>query len=350
MPTRSVSGTAAVIAAPIVAAAAVGLVLLALSWPTLVAKPRGVPVAITGQPQLVQQATAAVSARSADAIDLIPVTDRAAAVADIRQRDVVGAIVLDPARPEVLTASAAGSAGQQVMSQLTTALQQFMAQGQQPPGGQTPALTVTDVVPLSSDDPSGARFAIAGLPLALGGVLGGVLLSVALTGVRRRLIGLLGYGVAAGLGLAAILGPWYGALPGAYLASAAGIGAIVTSVAIVVVGLRHLIGPAGFGVGALLFILGATPISGATVPRELLPSVWSDLGQWFPQGAGNTLLRNLNYFPDAPTLAGWLVAAAWSAIGVLLILLPTRRRHAAPAVETRPVAERQVGDRPVIRC
>jgi hypothetical protein len=355
---RAASGRAALIGAPIIAAAAVCLVLLALSWPTLVARPRSVPVAITGQPQLVQQADAAVSGRAAGAVELVPVTDCAAAVAAIRQRDAVGAIVLDPTRPEVLTASAAGSADQQAMTQLSTALQQFLADGSRTSGRTPPHLTVTDVVPLSPDDPTGSRLAIAGLPLALGGVLGGVLLSTALTGVRRQLLGLLGYGIVAGLGLAAILGPWYGALPGAYLASAAGIGAIVTSVAAVVVGLRRLIGPAGYGVGALLFILGATPISGATVPRELLPTVWSDLGQLFPQGAGSTLLRTLNYFPDAPTAGNWLVAATWAAIGVVMLLVPTRRHDTEPAdtepADTEPAAEtapiRRPDGRPVTTC
>lgn len=320
--TRPTPVAARTVLAPIAAAAAVCLVLLALSWPTLVAQPRQVPVAITGQPQLLQQAEAAITARSPEAIDLVPVSGRAAAVASIRERQAVGAVVLDPTRPEVLTASAAGNAGQQVMSQLATALQRQL---QQTTGRAAPALTVTDVVPLSDDDPTGNRLAIAGLPLALGGVLGGVLLSTALSGVKRQLIGLTGYGLLAGFGLAAILGPWYGALPGSYLTSAFAIGLIVFAVAAVVMGLRRLIGPGGFAVAAPLFILGATPISGATVPREFLPDPWGDIGQWFPQGAGSTLLRNLSYFPDAPTLSGWLVPAIWAGIGLALILVSLRR-------------------------
>ena len=315
---------AAVVVAPIAAAAAVCLVLLALSWPTLVAKPRQVPVAITGQPQLVQQARTGITASSPNAIDLVPVGDRAAAVSSIREREAVGAIVLDPAHPEVLTASAAGNGGQQLMSQLATALQQQL---QSQSGGQAgaPRLTVTDVVPLSDDDPAGSRLAIAGLPLALGGVLGGVLLSTVLIGVKRQLIGLAGYGLVAGLGLGAILGPWYGALPGSYASSALAIALIVVAVAAVVIGLRRLIGPSGFGIAALLFILGATPISGATTPREFLPDPWGDIGQWFPQGAGSTLVRNLSYFPDAPTLVGWLVPAVWAAVGLALIMISLRR-------------------------
>lgn len=320
---------ATVVIAPIAAAAVVCLVLLALSWPTLVARPRQLPVAITGQAQLVGQAEAAITTRSPDAIDLVPVTSRAAAVSAIKERKAIGAVVLDPARPEVLTASAAGSAEQQVMSQLATGLQQQLRQHGSV-DAPAPTITVTDVVPLSADDPTGSRLAIAGLPLALGGVVGGALLSSALSGVKRQLIGLAGYAVVAGLSLAAILGPWYGAFQGTYAAGASAIAMIVLAVAAVVIGLRRLLGPAGFAVAAPLFILGATPLSGATVPREFLPHPWAEIGGWFPQGAGNTLLRNLSYFPDARTASGWLVPAVWIVIGVALILL-SQRRAAVPA-------------------
>lgn len=334
---------AAVVAAPILAAAAVCLVLLALSWPTLVARPHWVPVAITGQPQLVQQTEAAITAKSPDAIELVHVSDRRAAVSSVRRRQAVGAIVLDPARPEVLTASAAGSGGQQVMSQLSDALQQqLLRQRPSSRAAAGPRLAVTDVVPLSQDDPTGNRLAIAGLPLALGGVLGGVLLSTALAGVTGRLIGLACYAVAAGLGLAAILGPWYDALPGSYLASAAAIALIVVAVAAVVIGLRRVFGLAGLPVAALVFILGSVPISGITVPREFLPHPWSDIGQWFPLGAGGTLLRNLSYFPDAPTLGDWLVPVVWTGIGLVLMVLPLRR--AVPAtVPTGATANQPAG-------
>lgn len=330
MSTRPVT----LVVAPILAAAAVCLVLLALSWPTLVARPHRVPVAITGQPQLVQQTEAAITAKSPDAIELVPVSNRSAAISSIRERDAVGAIILDPARPEVLTASAAGSGGQQVMSQLSDALQQQLLRQRPSSRAAAPRLAVTDVVPLSQDDPTGNRLAIAGLPLALGGVLGGVLLSTALTGVTRRLVGLAGYAVAAGLGLAAILGPWYDALPGSYLASAAAIALIVVGVAAVVIGLRRVFGLAGLPVAAMIFILGSVPISGITVPREFLPEPWSEIGQWFPLGAGSTLLRNLSYFPDAPTLGDWLVPTIWTGIGIALMLLPLPRALPSPAAGT----------------
>jgi len=358
--------------APVAAALAVCLVLLALSWPTLVARPRQVPVAITGQPQLVQQARAAVGRQAADAVRLVRVDDRTAAVAAVRSRDAVGAIVLDPTHPEVLTAAAAGPAAQQVMAQLLAALQQ-----------QSRAITfrVTDVVPYSTGDPTGNRLTTAALPLALGGVLGGVLLTTFLptnlatflatflagAGRRRALMpaALLGYGLLAGFGLAAILGPWYGALPGSYLISALAIALVVGAVAAVVAGLRRLIGLPGFAVSALLFILAAMPISGATVPREFLPQFWGDVGQLLPQGAGTTLLRNLSYFPDAVTPTEWLVPAGWAVLGLLLtwcpgaeLPQPSRPRivtasAASPAIVkkliTRVSRRRQTDSRAIVR-
>lgn len=334
---------ATVVMAPIAAVAAICLVLLALSWPILVARPRQLPVAITGQSQAVAHAKAAITSSSRDAIDLEHVGDRAAAVSAITERNAIGAVVLDPAHPEVLIASAGGSAEQQVMSQLASGLQQQLHQQshQQDPGAAaTPSLTVTDVVPLSADDPTGSRLAIAGLPLALGGVVGGALLSSVLTGVKRQLVGLVAYAVLAGLGLTAILGPWFGAFHGTYALGAAAITMIVLAVAAVVIGLGRLLGRAGFAVAALLFILGATPLSGATVPRDFLPHPLAVLGGWFPQGAGNTLLRNLSYFPDASTTSGWLVPAIWTGIGVALIALSLRRTAARTAADSTGSAPR----------
>jgi hypothetical protein len=319
---------ARVVAVPIAAAAAVCLVLLALTWPTLTAKPRQVPVAVAGQPQLLQQVSAAVTRSAPDAITVVTVTDRDAAVRAIRARDVVGAVVLQPPKVEVLTASAAGSGPTEVMQRLAGALRSRLAAG--PPAAGTPTVVITDVVPLSAEDPSGTRLMAAGLPLAVGGVLAGALLGVALVGVPLRrpgvpIVGLLGCALITGFSLAAILHFWYGALTGDYWVTALMMSTAVLAVASIVVGLRRLMGLRGVGVGAVLFILGSVPISGALVPREFLPTFWSDLGQLLPQGAAITLLRDLSYFPDAPIGAAWWVLAAWAVAGLILTGLPLRR-------------------------
>ena len=54
--------------------------------------------------------------------ELTAVPDRAAAVQKIEDRDVYGAIVIDPQQPEVLTASAGGPAVAQILTQLASRL------------------------------------------------------------------------------------------------------------------------------------------------------------------------------------------------------------------------------------
>lgn len=238
--------------------------------------------------------------------------DRAAAVERIRHRDAVGAVILDPASPEVLTASAAGAGPNQLMGQLTTTLQQRLAAqaatAHQPP----PQLRITDVAPYGAEDRTGTRLSLAALPLLVGGILGGALLSTAVAGRRRQLLGLASFAVIAGFGLGAILQFWYGALTGDYLAAVGVITLAAFTMASVVVGLRRLLGTPGIAVAAVIFILGGNAISGASVPTEFLPEPWATIGQGLPQGAAATLLRDVSYFPDASTAAGWLTLACWA--------------------------------------
>ena len=60
-----------------------------------------------------------------------------------------------------------------------------------------------------------------------------------------------------------------------------------------------LIGLAGSGVAALVYFLIGTQISGAGTAPEFLAPFWRELGEYLPNGAGVTLLRNVFYFPDA---------------------------------------------------
>lgn len=61
-----------------------------------------------------------------------------------------------------------------------------------------PSVVVTDVVPRSSDDPTGGGLTAAAFPLVLGGILGGVLISLLVVEVGRRLLALVVYAIAAG--------------------------------------------------------------------------------------------------------------------------------------------------------
>ncbi|WP_418277281.1 ABC transporter permease [Isoptericola jiangsuensis] len=313
-------------------AAVVTLVELAFSWPAVTAEPRDVPVAVVGPADAVQELAETLESQQPGVVDLVETADRDDAVTAVEQRDVVGALVLGPT-PEVLTAPAAGSAPTQLMTglasrlqarvtaQAVAALQQQAAQGTDLPQDGPPTVTVTEVVPLSPDDPQGTGMTAALFPLLLGGMAGGIAISLAVVGAGRRVLAVAVYAVVGGLVLTAVLQGWFGSLQGDWWTNAAAIALALAAVAAPLTGFVALLGRAGIAVGAVLMMLVANPISGATVPPEFLPWHWGALGQWFPPGASGTLLRDLSYFPAADTAAAWIALGAWTTLGVMFSLV-----------------------------
>lgn len=322
------------------AAVIVGVVLLAFAWPAVTSEPRGLPVGVVGPDASVAQATGMLEAQSGDALSLTGEDSRDAAVAAIERREIYGALVLGDTptdMPEVLVATAANAqvaqmlqgiaAGmeQQIDTQLRAATEASIAQRVSDPATAPTEftiphaeVTVTDVVPLSDSDPRGAKLATAAFPLVLGGMAGAVLISFGVARAAHRIVALLVYAGAGGLLLGAILQGMFGALQGNYWTNAVAIGLALAAITAPIVGLRSLLGPPGLGVGAVVMMLVANPISAATMPVEFLLAPWGAVGQWFPPGAGATLLRQLSYFPDASTAFPWTVLATWTAVGVLL--------------------------------
>ena len=66
-----------------------------------------------------------------------------------------------------------------------------------------------------------------------------------------------------------------------------------------VAGLKALIGHAGLGVAALLFVFVGNPWSGIGSAPELLPKAAGFIGQLLPSGAGSQLLRSSAFFDGA---------------------------------------------------
>jgi len=323
----------------LVLAAVVGVIVIAFSWPSVTAEPRDLPIAITGPQAVVGPVASALAEQADGAIRLTVVEDRDAAVTAIERREAYGAIVLGtpPAAPEVLSASAASAATHQLMGQLRLQLQAFAqeAAAQQAAAMGIPAPTVTveltDVVPLLAGDPRGTGMIAAAFPLVLGGMIGGIALTMAISGAARRIVALLVYSIAGGLAIPAIMQGWFGVLGGDYLLNAAAFSLTLLAIGAPIVGFASLVGRAGVAIGPILFLLIANPISGATAPKEFLPSPWGDVGQWFPPGAGATLIRDLSYFPNADTAFGWLVLGVWAAGGLALAALG-HFRNARPVV------------------
>ena len=319
------------VAVGVALSAVVAVVLIAFLWPIVTASVKSLPIAVVGPAAQVEQLEAALDERAPDVFTVTALDDRDAAVDAIETREIYGAIVLDPRSPEVLVASAAspvvaqqlGGFAPALQAQLTAAL---AAQGIEPPA--PIVVEVTDVVPLAETDERGAGLAAASFPLLIGALLGGVAISLALTGAVRRLVALAVYVVVAGLAIVGILQGWLGVLHGDFVANAGAVVLALLAGAGAIVGLASLLGRAGVPLGVVLLLLIANPISSAAQPIEFLAEPWGAVGQWFPPGASATLLRDLSYFPAADAAFPWLVLAGWAVAGVLLVALGALRRPA----------------------
>ncbi|WP_454041888.1 ABC transporter permease [Cellulosimicrobium sp. Marseille-Q8652] len=319
----------------------VSVVVLAFLWPSVTADARDVPVAVAGPAEQVARVEAGLAQGAPGVLDVTAVTDRAAAAALVESRDVYGAIVLGP-EPEVLTASAASPVVAQLLGEQATALQAQVdaaAAEQGAPAGSAPTVVVTDLVPLSPDDPRGTTLAAATFPLVLGGIAGGVVVALAVRGTGRRLAALGTYAVAGGLAIAGVL-HGLGGLHGPFLADSAAVAVTLLGISGTIVGAAAVLGRPGIAVGPVLFLLVANPLSAAAVPVEMLLAPWGAVGQWFPPGASATLLRDLSYFPAADTAFPWLVLTGWAVLGIGLVLVGHRR----PTAPGSPAAARAGDD------
>lgn len=293
-----------------------GTILLAFAWPASQLAPRDLPVGVVGPPPAAERVDqAATAALGEGALDVTTFTDRAAAVAALEDREQYAALVPSPEGTEVLLATAASPTVANLVRGLATGMS---ADG-------TP-VRVTEVVPLTADDPHGAVFASGALPLVLGGFLAGAAIALLLGAGRRAVATALAVSAVGGLLLAAIWQGWLGGLAGSYLANAGVVALVLAAITLPVVGLRRVLGVPGVPLAALVLVLLGNPLSGVTSAPELLPTGWSELGQLLPPGAGATALRATSYFDGAG--AGWplLVLGTWALAGLALALVPRRRQ------------------------
>jgi hypothetical protein len=339
------------------AAALVTLVLVAFIWPGLTSTVRNVPLAVVGTSSQVTSVTKQLDDTLSGGFVVTKVSSRAQAVRDIEARTELGAIVLGDSTlgesPEVLVASAAGTPVSQLLTQLAAGLQaqantaaqaavaQAVAAGHAPAGTTAPVITVTvtDVVPLVSADSRGVGLTAASFPLVLGGMLGGIMISLLVTGVWRRLISVIVYAVIAGAAVVAVMQGWFGVLQGDALLNGAAISLGMAATAAFIVGANALIGIAGIPLGSVVTMLIGNPLSSATAPIAFMPQPWGEVGQYLVPGASATLIRDLSYFPSADALQPWLVLGAWTVLGVIAMVAGHFRNQEVvhvPALEEQP--------------
>jgi hypothetical protein len=321
---------------PRVAVVVVGVLLLQLAFigsylgglhkPT----PRDVPFAVVG--------TAAVTApveqqlrRLGDAASVRRLATRADAEREIRNRQIYGAYLPDPAgKTDILLVSSASSVA---IERTATDAAAFA----RPPSR---TLQVVDVVPLLDSDPQG----LASFYLVVGWVVGGYLLA-ALLGILRgsrprsgrllavRAATIAGYSAVAGILSAVFVGPWTHILDRSLVSLAALGFLVVLGTALTTAALEALFGIVGIGLAILLFVVLGNPSSGGPYAPELLPGFWRAVGGYLPPGAGTAAVRDAVYFENDGLGRPLLVLCAYVVGGGLVFVAasaPRRSRTAAP--------------------
>ncbi|GLF96172.1 DUF3533 domain-containing protein [Streptomyces yaizuensis] len=289
-------------------------------------RPRDVPIAVTAPTGALASDTARrLAALPGDPLDPRTVPDEAAARRQIEDREVDGALVVDPGSTtdRLLVAGAGGAS-------LADALTEVVASAERSRGR---TLRVTDIVPNAPGDARGLSSFYLVIGWCVGGYLCAAILAISAgarpANVHRALIrlgALLLYSIASGLAGAVIAGPVLDALPGG-VGALWGLGTLlVFTVGAITLALQGLLGIIGIGLAILLVVVLGNPSAGGAYPWPMLPSFWSAIGPALPPGAGTFAARSISYFGGRAVGGPLLVLAAWSLVGALVTLVCARQR------------------------
>src|SRR5262245_10796518 len=313
-------------AAGLVVAAGLGAAFLSIGHSP---QPRDLPIAFVGDPTQAQ----GFEAQSEGKLSVRAVPDVTAAEGEIRHRDVYGAVVPNTSGDidQLLIAPAASN-------QTANFLRNTLGE---PTDGNVPK--VTEVVPLPSDDSAGASIGLLLQVLILGGTIGVIGMARLVPHIRADLSHgvlplafLVAYALLLGLVLTGIAVAFGVATNVSFLDRVLSLALISFAITASTAALVALIGVAGSAVAGLVYFLIGTQVSGANTAPEFLAPFWRVLGEYLPNGAGVTLLRNVIYFPDASVAKSITILAVYVGVGCLVIVGlkladALRTREAQPA-------------------
>jgi hypothetical protein len=327
----------------IVGSLLVAIVVLAFLWPAKTSAAHHLPVSIAGPAVAVTAVEDAVAEHAPDAFEFVVAADRAEAVEQIETRQTYGAIVLGErgTAPEVLTAPAASAVATQILTGVAAQLQAEVSEQAAAAGGDPAAaqVTVTPVVSFAESDPAGTGLAAASFPLTLGGMIGGILISLLVVGAARRIAALAGFGITVGVILTFVLQTWFGFLQGDFWTNSLAMSLAIVATSAFIVGCTSLIGAPGIAVGAVLTLFVGNPLSASATPWQFLPEPWGAVGQFFVPGAAGWLIRSLSYFPDTNLAPQWWTLVGWTLLGLLLTVAGHFRARAAMRVPAATLDE-----------
>ncbi|MFJ8078725.1 DUF3533 domain-containing protein [Streptomyces sp. NPDC096176] len=283
-------------------------------------KPHRIAVAVTSpDTQIADEALYRFDRLPGEPLDPRTVGDEASARRQIAEREIAGALVINPrgTNDRLLVAGGAGGALAQALTEIVTQLEQ--SQGR--------TVRVVDVVPGAAGDARGLSAFYLVVGWCVGGYLCAAILAIS-AGARPanahraviRLGALLLYSAAAGLLGAVIASPVLDALPGSVWALW-GLGTLVVfAVGALTLALQGLAGIVGIGLAILLVVVLGNPSAGGAYPYPLLPPFWQAIGPALPPGAGTYAARSIAYFRGNGAGGPMLVLAAWAVVGATVTL------------------------------
>ncbi|WP_328497293.1 DUF3533 domain-containing protein [Streptomyces sp. NBC_00414] len=291
-------------------------------------KPKDVAFGVVAPGAAAGQTVARLEKLPGEPLDPRTLTDEATARKQIANRDIDGALLVDPGgtTDTLLVASGGGKTLSNALIALTTELEK----------NQGRTVRTVDVVPADAQDANG----LTPFYLVVGWCVGGYLCASALAisagarpaNLRRAVIRLASMAlvsIVGGLGGAVIVGPVLGALPGS-VAALWGLGALITfAVGAATLALQCVFGIVGIGVAVLLVVILGNPSAGGALPPPMLPPFWKAIGPALPPGAGTWATRSIAYFKSNDITASLLVLSAWAAVGTAITLAAGSRREQA---------------------
>ncbi|MFJ7208639.1 DUF3533 domain-containing protein [Streptomyces sp. NPDC098789] len=283
-------------------------------------KPSEIPLAVTTPvAQLTERSVKQLGELPGKPLDPRAVKDEATALRQIKNREVDGALIVDPGgtTDRLLVAGGSGAALSQALEQVVGLTEK--AQGR--------TVRVVDVAPSAAGDGRGLSSFYLVVGWCVGGYLCAAILAIS-AGARPansaraviRLGALLLYSIAAGLLGAVIAGPVLDALPGSIL-GLWGLGTLVVfAVGAITLAFQGLAGVVGIGLAILLVVVFGNPSAGGAYPYPLLPPFWKAIGPALPPGAGTYAARSIAYFKGNDMAPSMLVLAGWAVLGSAVTL------------------------------
>ncbi|MFE5484878.1 DUF3533 domain-containing protein [Streptomyces sp. NPDC056527] len=289
-------------------------------------KLRDVPFGVVAPPQVSAQLVGQLERLPGDPLAPRTVTDEAEAREQILNREIDGALLVNPARTTdtLLVASGGGSV---LSSALDTLFTRLEAADQR-------TVRTVDVAPASPQDFDGLSAFYLVVGWCVGGYICAAILAIS-SGARpanpERAIIRLGvlalYAILGGLGGAIIVGPILGALPGS-VAALWGLGALVVfAVGAATLALQSVFGIVGIGLAILLIVVAGNPSAGGAFPLPMLPPFWNAIGPALPPGAGTWVARSIAYFKGNDVTGSLLVLSAWAVVGSSITLVMSSLKH-----------------------